>query len=416
MWRAEDQALLRRLEDERATEQLFAALTHDHAPPPHPRASGLLAALRAMPGGEDAIAACLDGDPRTLIARTRPERYAELDPVLVHHLALLHERVAAHLDVEGAPREVLSATLHALAAWRVLAHERAYLDALALAVADEGDEAFARQAVRDAIDAPLRRLVDRGRPGVVARTAEAQLALRVLDRIPRVLALTGLPDDAPAAIELRTRARALRLELLDVGFEALRQQLDEDKARGEPGATTNEIFAVGVAFWRWADEADEVARFLIDHALRVSWDLYNARRWQPLGQLCRVLEPPVDACVRAIEGDKLANLAYTARAAQMLVFRSEMEPHLPRQIAIAERAIALCPTHRNGKLVLADLLALRALRTLRNIPLIGGQRLLQEAHGDALRARELWPDTPRLVELSDRLRQKGHPLPPEAST
>jgi hypothetical protein len=63
--------------------------------------------------------------------------------------------------------------------------------------------------------------------------------------------------------------------------------------------------------------------------------------------------------------------------------------------------------------VLSDLLALRASRTLRDAPILGRKTQLERAYADALRARELWPSTPRLVEVSDALLRHGMPLPPE---
>ncbi len=423
VWRAEDEGLLERLQDEQVLRALFSSLTHDHATPPPARAAGLVHQIRQTPEGGAAVQAALDGDLMPVRRLVCSESYRGLAPPLLHHLALLHQRVA---EANALPSEnhgranedlAIDAWVHTLAAWMALADEHDYLESVALAVAP--NPATAAAALQDATMAPLAALGAAARSGVAERTLASQRALRVLGQMPRAIVLSGLALESPAVTTATVRARTLRIEALEIALDAVAEALDEASARSVGGPAADQravldVFQRSVELWHWTDQAVEVERFLIDRAGKVGWDFYNARDWNGLRRLCQTLQAPVDRMATRIQQDRLAGLAYTARCAQQLVFRAEMEANASRQLELAERAIALCPTHRNGRLVLSDLLALRASRTLRDAPILGRKAQLERAYADALRARELWPSTPRLIEVGDALLRQGMPLPPES--
>src|SRR6187455_1593258 len=99
-WRAEDEVLLQRLEDEALVFALFALYTAG-APPParpaaaadpplHPRAGGLVAAVRRLPGGAGATHAALDGNVAALAVFIDGLVLRDTPPELLHHLGLFH--------------------------------------------------------------------------------------------------------------------------------------------------------------------------------------------------------------------------------------------------------------------------------------------------------------------------------------
>ena len=91
----------------------------------------------------------------------------------------------------------------------------------------------------------------------------------------------------------------------------------------------------------------------------------------------------------------------------MVVFRAELAPTLDAQIALAERGQRLCPTLRNARLVLADLLCARAERRIDQPLLVRGADAYPEAARDVVRAIDLIPELRRLPSLRQRL---GEPL------
>ncbi|MBX3250245.1 MAG: hypothetical protein KF901_23915, partial [Myxococcales bacterium] len=186
----------------------------------------------------------------------------------------------------------------------------------------------------------------------------------------------------------------------------LQDALDEASAHGAPGEAHLRAFTTGVALWRFTGGDLDVERVLVDHAIPVAWELYGHKRWELLRRLDGALAPAVDAlAARVAEDPEL--VAYASRCAQMLVFRAELEPRLDAQIALAERALSLCDTHRNGRLVLSDLLSLRAQRALEAAPIWNRREAVLGARDDFRRARALWPELERLRALEAALRREG---------
>jgi len=161
-----------------------------------------------------------------------------------------------------------------------------------------------------------------------------------------------------------------------------------------------------VAAWRWADHDGQVERFLVRTITSVLWDLYREKRWGDIRTLLRPLEGPLDSLARRIEADR-SQLAYAAPCAQMLVFRAEVALTFEEQLEIVERALSLCPTHRNARVVCADLLVDRGLRTLSaSMPWATGDALAQ-AEKDVRRAMELYPELKRLDDAKRRFKKVG---------
>src|SRR5215212_2593224 len=102
-WRAEDDALLERLEDEALLARLFehhvgAIAAKNGAARPHARAAGLVAAARKEPGGVDVVTRARAGDLVALVRFLEAPPLRERRAELLHHLALLHARVARTVE------------------------------------------------------------------------------------------------------------------------------------------------------------------------------------------------------------------------------------------------------------------------------------------------------------------------------
>ena len=421
MWRDEDEALYARLRDESVMrEAVWPTLAHGSGPAPHPRASGALRWVRANAEGERAVELAQLGEPAALMALLRPSRYVGLPPAFLHHLALLEEQSLNWRGcARGAPmgrepaessaaQEEREKHVRALAAWLALGAEGDYLATLVGAASGDALGETARaEIVRSAPLGLLERTAARGRAGLGDGTAEMLEALRALGSVDDAVARAGLVGEHPLAKRAHALGEKLRTDLVALALAPLMERFD-DASGHAPAAQTLDLFRAGVEVWRRVDAHPDVERLVVERALPIGWELYKAKDWPLLRSLNHVLREPVDAMVARVQRDP-EEVAYAARAAQMLVFRAEMEPRYDDQLREAERAVATCPTHRNGRLVTADLLAQRAIRTIDGAPLIGRASHLQKAAEDVRRARSLWdgPSITQLDEAEARLRKLG---------
>ncbi len=406
-WRDADEALLVRLADEEVFERFWSAVA-DGAPAPHPRAAGLIAELRASDEGRAAIATAEAGDFGALVRLTAKPSPAILTPRLAHHLALYHSRLADELERADDPARSGSAEwprLRGIAMWLWLAEEGAYLDAMAHTVAAGGLSADeARRAAAEAPYAVIARLGDRARAGARELSEPARIALRVLERIGEACALSGVGERVQKQAERRA-ARA-RSTAIDDAIGRVDHALEEARGRD---ASTDELvalFADGAAVWRWSDRDEHVERFLVERITPFCWARYRERRWNELRSLLRPIHDAVDHLAGRIERDK-TQLAYAAPCAQMFVFRAEVAQTFDAQLTMAERAVSLCTTHRNGRLVLADLLVERSMRILDAAMPWNTGDALSKAATDVRRAAELYPELKRLADAKQRMKAMG---------
>lgn len=404
-WRAEDQALLDRLEDASVARAMLRDLAPERAGLGR-RGGGLVRHLRARPGGEEARRRASAGDRAALLRVARPARYAGLDPELLHQLALFEEAASPR-----SPR--------ALAAWLALAADPEYLSRRAEAVAGDALAERERAAATRALPfALLARREEEARAGADARDRGAAAALDALGAaaLKRTLTLAGLDAEHPVAAEARRRARQARERVLDGALAPHRDRLDE-LATVDLGPAHAAALEAVTRSWRWAGQDPLVARFAVERAVPLGWVAYNAKRMDTLRALDGALAPLVDAFASRVQRDP-AELAYAGPCAQLLVFRAELKAPLPAQIAVAETAVAVCPTHRNGRLVLADLLTLRGERALAEAGRFSGRSSRRSARTQALadyrRARALFPSLTSLPRLADRLLREGVTLDEDA--
>jgi hypothetical protein len=410
-FRAEDQSLLAELEDEMVVAKLFRAQAARPAELPS-RASGLVAELRALPGGEAAVAAALErSDLAALFELLLSENLVRRPPRFVHHLAIYFDRVAAsyaaeiatgHGDASALREGYLKARTRSLAAFFALYAERAYLaeharkiagSALSREEADATAEVVATSGLGD--------LGAAARAGARKLAADAGIALAALAATSEACRIAGI--DAAARKQLERRADSIRASAVDEALSPILDALTEARVRDAPVDVYAKLFERVKAVWIWSLRDEAVERFAVDEVTAKAWIVYRTAKWQELG---RLLEPCIElyeSLAARIESDPKRHVAYSAKCAQVFVFRSDCAPDKEREWAHAERSIRLCSTHRNGRLSVAYLLCNRAIARLGST-WFPSSADVEAARADIARAEELFPQSTRLPIAKEKLK------------
>ena len=398
-WREEDEAFYQRLRDRQRTSLLLSVL-HDGPAPSSERAQGLTALLRMDSLGEEAFTRAASGDTQALRALVFCSTYAGKRPELLHHLALLHAQAAA------AQRGELAVThlLHALGAWGALRAEGRYLPRLAKEVAPELEESARLGAIQAALVAPLERFREDALSDAVERGPRAHAGLRLHARRAELQALVG-----GEAQDFALQLRALGGEITDAAAEPIERALD-DAATASVGILQVDLLAKLASLGAWAGGSRDVDHRFLERAMPIAWTLYKGSDKALVARFVATTRECVDRCVTRVLTDP-AELAHASRVAQMLVFRAESAATLSDQVIAIEKALEVCPTHRNGRLVGADIFAYRGLERLRGAGPLSGQSPADAAYEDAKRARALWPSCKRLTRLMDELARVGRFFP-----
>lgn len=402
LWREDDEALRRRLRDDEASRRLWQATAPSGAERPHPRAAGMITRMRATPAGAAAVERLLGGtsraDAHAAIDLIIPPSFAGLDPAFLHHLSLWWGRIADACVAANAEESAIAARLRAIAAWLALADEGTWLRALAEAVIGGTlPPVEVSQALATAALAPIEHVAEVSRASAPIWEVHA---LRVLARVERAADLSGC-QPALRSSAMR-RASVLRARLLDEKLAPIGEALREASARGASVPERAEILSRCVTIWKAGEEAEEAERFAADHAIAIGWEAYRASAWNDLRALIQPIAPLAERLARRIEGDA-SRIAYAAPCAQLLVFEIDTVASSARQIALGERAVAICPTHRNARLVLADLLVERARHALARATWAVDEPTWQRARADIERAAQLWPSTRNLAVARSEL-------------
>lgn len=393
VWRQEDDALLARLTDEVAFERLVHAQMGNDAPVPW-HAAGLCAVIRRAPGGIESIDAARAGNVAPLLASLDPARHLDGSPELLHHLALHHARIAnAHHDAEAFVRSMI--------AWLALARDARYLRELGEAVVGA---ALPRADLESTLAAvplwPIDDLGERARSGARDLTFASKQAISVLRRAAEVCRIAGVSSELETRVT--RRANSLIASAIEDSITPLLTAIAETTAKGEPSAREGAaLMQRFVAVWQWSGEDESVEIAAVDEATPLGWNHCRQSRWGDLGILIEPIWPLVDSLTRRIETDP-TRVAYAARCAQMLVFKADTVRTEAETMAIAERALRICPSHRNTRLTLAHSLCEQALRLLPGARAPTHQSC---ASADAMikRADSLYPSLARLPEAQKRL-------------
>lgn len=400
VWRPEDEALVERLENELVLERAWRFQAGETAPPPHPRAAGMIALVRKADGGAAAVAAALEGGFEGLFARLFPAKLAGQPPELLHHTALYYNRLADAL-AEREPGQSVFARVRALASWVALGEERTYLRALASAIAGGAlSESDVERAAESAVTDPFDDLARIAREGAAEQTAASRLALQALAQVDETCRLAGVSEVTTAPIA--RRAERARSEAAEAALAPIQEALAEAAARGDSQLRAPDLFQRVAGVWAWSGEDEAVEIFAVEQVTPIAWDIQRESRWADLGRLLAPVLPLSERLAKRIEEDP-TRIAYAGPCAQMYVFRVEMAQELEQRLALAERSVKLCPSHRNGRLVLASALVDKAYRILNARGWAAPPDALANAEALVERAEQLFPSLKKLEDIKKRI-------------
>lgn len=409
MWRAEDEALLQRLTDELVVERLFqhhVANANRGGVKLHPRAAGMITLVRKSAGGEDVVAAALGGDVAKLARFLDAGPMSQKPPALLHHVALYFGKVATAMEAT-APDAAANAWMRALAAWLALGEERLYLAALERAVLGDATTKGAKVGLSPE-RVPLEVMGELGkRAEKTSRDLlpQGRAALLALAWLPDAAKLAGVSE--PAARRARSEAERLRNAALEAALAVIGEALDDANVRGDLTTRARSLLLRAVDVWTWSERDESVEQFVVDRLGSVGWELYRARRWSDLRALLEPFRPLIENLALRIEQDP-TKIAYAAPCAQMYVFLSDVDTGEGRRAMHAERAVKVCPTHRNGRLILAAALCDQAMASMRTMVLFARRDELERVEALVARAEKLYPqssDLPEAKAMLERVRK-----------
>lgn len=401
MWRQDDEALLQRLEDEVLFEQLWR-FQAGAAEPPHPRGAGMINLVRAMSGGPEAIEQAKLGRFEAFFNKLLPARLGSLPPALLHHVALYYGSLADALAAATTSFEPpLEARKRSLAAWLALGEEKRYLVSLAEAIA--GSAMPAADLERSAVEAAMEPIEELGRAakeGAHELSHKSRLALASLASVEAACRAASLPS-ALAGTAVR-RAGRLRIDAADEALSPIREALAEATARGDVEEKAAALFQRVYAIWVWTGSDEAVEIFAVEQVTPIAWEIQRESRWEPLRRLLQPVIPLAENLARRVAADP-TRIAYAGPCAQIFVFRYEMEENPKLSHDYAERSVAICPTHRNGRLVLASSYCDLAIRELNQNGWLMPPDAMARADGYVRRAEELFPQLKRIETVKARL-------------
>ena len=172
--------------------------------------------------------------------------------------------------------------------------------------------------------------------------------------------------------------------------------------RGVLAREAEKLLPQAVQVWTWTEYDEAVEHFVVDQITPIAWEVYRDLGWDDLRRLLAPYDVLVNTLATRITSDP-SRIAYAAPCAQMLLWRAELESTLPRQIEAAERVLALCPSHRNGRVVMAGFLCDAALEALDATRSLVQQRECARAEAYLVRAEKLWPTAKKLGVAKARL-------------
>ncbi|HVH47963.1 MAG TPA: hypothetical protein VM925_36765, partial [Labilithrix sp.] len=230
--------------------------------------------------------------------------------------------------------------------------------------------------------------------------APGQAALLALARTADAVKMAGA---SPGTAErLRIEADRRRNAAIEAALAVIGEGLDEANVRGELASSGRTLLLRAIPVWSWTSNDEAVEHFVVDRIDTIGWELYRARSWDALRYLLDPFRPMFESLAVRIERDP-AQLAYAAGCAQMFVFLAEVDHSLARKLELAERAVKICPTHRNGRLVLASVLCDHAMEAMRAMVVFAPRNELDRIETLLARAESLYPQASELPEAKGML-------------
>jgi hypothetical protein len=400
LWRREDEALRARLEDELLLEQLFrrhlavARVAKAAAPPPHPRAAGMITVAARSPAGAKAREAALRGDLDPLASLLESGDLTTFPPELAHHVALYFARLAR--AVEPFSFEVaVGAHQRAIAAWLTLGAQKRYLAALATEITDaSGEEAQAFAGPESGAGVAERFALERlDELGAAAERSAPTLDRSGASALACLAFVAGSAQKAGGsegfARRASIRAESRRARAIDAALDPVREAVQDTATRDLLPLKRAEALARAAQVWTWSGRDASVEHFVVEQLVPIAWDMYRANDWDALRAALLPFQAMVDSLATRIERAPLDMVAYAATCADVLMFEAESQTTLERQMQVGERLLRVCPSHRNGRLVMAAYLCDKATRMV-DTPFVGSD---VAAAAEALvdRAEKMYP-------------------------
>jgi hypothetical protein len=359
------------------------------------------------------VRAALDGDVTKLARLVEAPPMRDRPPEMLHHVALYYGKVASTL--EGvAPDAAANAWMRSLAAWLALGEERTYLarleDAIlgiapgaagAPAKAKSKDKAFTALIPPERV--PLEMVADLGRRAENTSRDLAppgRAALLALAWVGEAGRIAGVADDVTRRAQ--QVAERNRNAALDAALAVIGEALDDANVRGELTTSGRPILQRALHVWMWSGQDELVEQFVVDRLATVGWELYRARSWDALRYTFDPFRPMIEHLAMRIEQDP-SKIAFAAPCAQMFVFLTDIEQVFTRKLELAERAVRLCSSHRNGRLNLASLLCDQAIASMRQMVLFARRDELDRVEALLSRAETLYPQSTELPEAKAML-------------
>jgi len=395
-WSVRDEALFWRVTDEELVHRV-ASLHVGRSVVLHPRAAGMIALLRRAGTAKDVLDIASRGNAEPLLRRLFDDKLAALAPGELHARAIYFEHVARMLPVAEETRAV-EAWMRALAAWLALQKERAYLTTFASDVLGKATQEDIRVAVDHAWSV-IAQLSEEAHAGASTFDRAARLRVLVLRSASQACALAGLTEKE--ALTVTNRAETALSDITDEALRPIADALETAEARNADTAERGRILHRVAAAWYFCAFDPIAEQFAVDRATPIAWEIYRAPGNQKNRAFLEPLMPLYDSLARRIASDPL-HFAYAARCAEIMLFYAELEPTLDQQIRGVEHILLICPTHSNGRLVLAQYLCTKALRALTGIPSVAN---IRDAEALITRAEGLYPEQKSVTNARARLEE-----------
>jgi len=385
LFRPDDDALLLHLEEEVAAGRLWRAVSPPGTPQP-PRLATLFSALGVERG--EAIAAVQEGRIDAFLTRIAAGAAAGTLPIAAIHASVVFLERLTPLPRFATSDEGRALELAAFRGWCRLTEKRDELRAIAEAAAGEDAAKIDLETLIESLPfQSLDALEGRALAGARERTSAAQRALRLL----------GL-----AASQERNRygqrAQSAVDRVLEEASAAPLEAIHEAKAQ-ESDELAEQALTTLAAVWAWADRPLAVETQTLEMADHFLWAWSKSDSKGPLKEgIMRVLAPLVTSLAARIERDPGEMFGWSALCAQSLVFLSDGLLTQGERIATVERAVALCPTHRNARSRLAFHRADRALTQIARNSAEG----LAEADALLRDGERLFPASPTVRNARER--------------
>lgn len=388
-WEPIDDAITERLHEEATLAELLrlecGVLSASHKASV---GSVLVRELYRLTGGAALRERALAGDLAPLRTACR-DPGPGASPELHHARAIFWGKVARSLNqASGTAGDDLSNTMEARileqTAWFCLWTRPDYVRAVAKRIGAPVDD----RAIESLVLAPLTALVREAREAHATRDPRGTTALEILRRFDACARHAGLERAALSRVSATVDRESYAI--VDDALSALRDAMvDARAADGGVGLAPQHMRELA-AIWLWTGRSEHVEAFFVEQVTPISWQL---TREDDMFKLRQVLAPALDVLFSLearILRDPMTHVARAAGCAEVLLFWASAGDSKD-YAALVERALAVCPSHRNARQSMAHVLCERAKARLGAATVQNARHALREATMLHERARGLFP-------------------------